>query len=162
VVLLILGFLGFGMLPVDTAGLILIFVGFLLIALELVIPGGIVGGIGLVAILLGTIIAFRDTPADFRPSYFAFGFLAFVFVGLFATIAMGIARLRKKTGEFGTSALIGKVATARTVLSPDGYIFIQGERWRAHLEDGAADVGDRVRIIGADGFRLRVHKEDRS
>jgi membrane-bound serine protease (ClpP class) len=158
--MLVLGFLGFGMLPVDTAGLLLIALGFGLIALELVIPGGVVGGIGIVAILIGSIIAFRDTPADLRPSYFLFGLLAFLLVGMLLTLAFGVGRVRKMSAAHGTGALIGKLAVARTPLEPDGYVFIQGERWKAHLAGGTADRGEKVRIIGADGFRLRVEKEE--
>lgn len=160
VVMLVVGFLGFGLLPVDAAGLVLIALGFALIALELVIPGGVVGGIGVLALALGAIIAFRDTPADVRPSYFLFALLAFVFVGMFVTIAMGISRVRKTSAATGTAALVGKLATVRSPLSPEGYVFVAGERWKAQIDDGAADTGDKVRIIGADGFRLRVHKED--
>ncbi len=162
IVMLVLGFLGFGMLPVDTAGLILIALGFGLIALELVIPGGVVGGIGLLAILVGTIIAFRDTPADVRPSYFVFGLLGFVITGMLVTIAMGINRVRKASAATGTAALVGKFATVRSPLTPEGYVFVAGERWQAQVDNGPADTGDKVRIIGADGFRLRVHKEDSS
>jgi membrane-bound serine protease (ClpP class) len=123
-------------------------------------PWGVVGGIGILALAIGAIIAFRDTPADLRPSYFLFALLAFVFVGMFVTIAMGINRVRKSSAAIGTAALVGKLATVRSPLTPEGYVFVSGERWRAQIDDGAADTGDKVRIIGADGFRLRVHKED--
>jgi membrane-bound serine protease (ClpP class) len=69
-----------------------------------------------------------------------------------------IREIRRTNVAMGTAALIGKEAIARTELAPDGYVFIQGERWAARLEDGAAAVGDRVRIIGAEGFHLRVEK----
>ncbi len=68
----ILGFLGFGLLPVDTAGLVLIALGLALVAAELFVTSGILGAAGAVAIVLGAIIAFRDTPADFRPPAWAF------------------------------------------------------------------------------------------
>jgi membrane-bound serine protease (ClpP class) len=69
-----------------------------------------------------------------------------------------IREIRRTNVAMGTAALIGKEAVARTELAPDGYVFIRGERWAARLESGAADVGDRVRIIGAEGFHLRVEK----
>lgn len=67
VISLILGFLGFGLLPVDVVGLMLIGLGLGLIAVELFVPGGILGGAGGVALVIGAIIAFRDTPAELRP-----------------------------------------------------------------------------------------------
>jgi membrane-bound serine protease (ClpP class) len=69
-------------------------------------------------------------------------------------------KVRNRPSVTGTNALQGKVAIARTALSPEGYVFVQGERWRAAMEQGSAQIGDRVRIVGADGFRLRVTKEE--
>lgn len=87
---IILGFLGFGLLPVDTAGLVLIGLGLALVAAELFVTSGILGAAGAVAIVLGGIIAFRDTPADFRPPAWAFatagGILAAVVLLLFAVV----------------------------------------------------------------------------
>ncbi|MCX7616699.1 nodulation protein NfeD [Tepidiforma sp.] len=87
---IILGFLGFGLLPVDTAGLVLIGLGLALVAAELFVTSGILGAAGAVAIVLGGIIAFRDTPADFRPPAWAFAaagsILAAVVLLLFAVV----------------------------------------------------------------------------
>ncbi|MEJ5221767.1 MAG: nodulation protein NfeD [Tepidiforma sp.] len=87
---IILGFLGFGLLPVDTAGLVLIGLGLALVAAELFVTSGILGAAGAVAIVLGGIIAFRDTPADFRPPAWAFatagGILAAVVLLLLAVV----------------------------------------------------------------------------
>ncbi|MGI8925229.1 MAG: NfeD family protein [Tepidiformaceae bacterium] len=160
-VAMLLGFLGFGVLPVETAGLVLIFLALVFFALELFVPsGGILGAGGLVALVLGGIIAFRDTPAEFRPPIYILIILGILIGGLFFSLAVGVARLRKLTSEAGTGELIGKVAIARTPLTPEGFVFIQGERWKAELDGGSATTGDRVRIVGAEGLRLRVHRED--
>ena len=71
-----------------------------------------------------------------------------------------VARTQKVNVPMGTAALIGQTAVARTALAPDGYVLIKGERWRALVEDGAAEVGERVTIVGAEGLRLRVKKEN--
>ncbi|MCE7929348.1 MAG: nodulation protein NfeD [Chloroflexi bacterium CFX7] len=160
VIAMVLGFIGFGVMPVDTAGLVLIALALVLFALELFVPsGGILGAGGVVALVLGGIIAFRDTPSEFQPSKILLGVLAFFIVGMFVSLAVGVARVRRMTGDIGTAALVGKVAVARTPLSPDGFVFIQGERWQASLEEGAAQPGDRLRIVGAEGLRLKVQKE---
>jgi len=156
---LILGFLGFNVLPVETAGLALIGVALVLFLLELFVPSGFLGAGGVVALILGGIIAFRDTPADARPPAWLMAVLGFVIVGIFISIATTVARVRRITVATGTQALIGKVAVARTPLAPEGFVFIQGERWKAHLESGSADEGEKVRIVGAEGLRLRVEKE---
>jgi membrane-bound serine protease (ClpP class) len=160
VIAILLGFLGFGVLPVDTVGLMLLLVGLAMVAMELFLPGGILGAAGLVAIVLGGIIAFRDTPAELRPPLWLVGLLAFFLTGIFVSLAISVARVKNLTAAMGTSALIGKTAVVRTPLSPEGYVFIQGERWRAQVDRGSAKEGDRVRIVGADGFLLRVRKEE--
>jgi membrane-bound serine protease (ClpP class) len=161
VVALILGFLGFGILPVETVGLILIALALILFALEIFVPsGGILGAGGVVALILGGIIAFRDTPSEFQPSRILLIILGTFIVAMFVSLAVGIARVRKRVVATGTQAMFGRLAIARTPLSPEGYVFYQGERWQAMIEEGAAEAGDRVRIVGAEGLRLKVRKED--
>ncbi len=155
------GFLALGVLPVDTIGLALIGVALLFLALELFVPsGGILAGGGLAALVLGVIIAFRDTPTEFQPNRILVGVLGFLLVVVFVSMAVGLARMRKMRTHTGAEALVGRMAIARTPLTPDGMVFIQGERWRAELEDGSASEGEQVRVVSADGLRLTVRKEN--
>ncbi len=157
---IVLGFLGLGVLPVDTVGIILIAFALILFALELVVPsGGILGAGGVVSLLIGGIVAFAGEPAEVQPNRIVIGVLLFFVIGSFVSMAVGLARFRKLQGKTGIDALIGQVAIARTKLAPDGYVFIQGERWRASLESGAASEGERLRVTGADGLFLKVQKE---
>ena len=155
------GFLALGVLPVDTIGLVLIGIALVFLALELFVPsGGILAGGGLVALILGAIIAFRDTPTEFQPNRILVGVLGFLLVVMFTSMAIGLTRMRKIKRSTGTEALVGRMAVARTPLTPDGMVFIEGERWRAELEDGSAAEGEQVRVVSADGLRLRVRKEN--
>lgn len=154
------GFLALGVLPVDTIGLALIGVALLFLALELFVPsGGVLAGGGLAALVLGAIIAFRDTPTEFQPNRILVGVLGFLLVVVFVSMAVGLARMRKMRTHTGAEALVGRMAVARTPLTPDGMVFIQGERWRAELESGSASEGEQVRVVSADGLRLTVRKE---
>lgn len=158
---IMLGFLGFGVLPVDTVGLVLIALGLGMIALELFVPGGILGGGGVVAIVLGGIIAFRDTPTELRPPIWLVVTVALTLAFVFAGISTALSKIRKMESSTGVGALVGKLAVARTELAPRGYVFIGGERWQAQLPDAErASVGDRLRIVGAEGLRLQVRKEE--
>ncbi len=156
-----LGFLGFGVLPVDTVGLVLIVLGLGLIAVELFVPGGILGIAGLVAFVLGGIIAFRDTPAELRPDWWLLGIVGAIVAAAFGALSLAVARVRKMSSTTGTEGLIGQIAVARTTLAPDGFIFVHGERWRATIEGGpSATAGETLRITGAEGLRLKVRRED--
>jgi membrane-bound serine protease (ClpP class) len=158
---ILLGFLGFGVLPVDTVGLVLIALGLGMIALELFVPGGILGAGGVVAVALGGIIAFRDTPTELRPPIWLVVTVALTLTFVFAGISLALSKIRKMESVTGVGALIGRLAVARTELAPRGYVFIGGERWQAQLPDAErASVGDRLRIVGAEGLRLQVRKEE--
>lgn len=161
VIAIIVGFLGLGALPVETAGLALIAAALIFLALELFVPsGGILAGGGLAALVIGAIIAFRDTPDEFLPNRVVVAVLGVVLVVMFVSMAVGLARMRKLRSVTGTEALVGRMAIARTPLAPDGLVFIEGERWRAELEDGgAAREGERLLVVRASGLRLTVRKE---
>lgn len=161
IIAIILGFLGFGVLPVETAGLILIAIALALFALELFVPsGGILGIGGIIALILGGIIAFRDTPAEFQPSRILVVALVIVVSGMFVSLAIGLARLRNVDLPVGSQAMVGMIATARTPLRPAGQVAVMGERWQAQIERGEAQPGDRLRVIAAEGLRLTVRKEE--
>jgi membrane-bound serine protease (ClpP class) len=158
---MVLGFLGFGTLEVETAGLVLIALALVFFALELYLPsGGVLGIGGIIALVLGAIIAFHDTPASVHPSRIVLAVIGFLIVGMFVSLASGVARIRKLAAPMGTTELLGKIAVARTPLTPEGFVVVRGERWQAHAEGPSVQEGDRVRIVGAEGFRLQVEKED--
>jgi membrane-bound serine protease (ClpP class) len=75
------------------------------------------------------------------------------------SIVFTVRRVRTTNVALGVPALIGKSAVARTPLTPSGYVFIAGERWAAEMEEGIADVGDQVVIVGSEGFQLRVRRQ---
>lgn len=70
----------------------------------------------------------------------------------------GIWHVRRVAGDIAGRHLVGRRAIVRAALHPEGVVFVQGERWRAALDQGVADAGDLVEIVGVEGFRLRVRK----
>lgn len=159
-VAIVLGFLGLGELPVNGAGLALIGLGLLCLGIDLFVASGVLGATGVVAMIIGAFVAFRGAPSGARPSTVLLVVLGVFAVGLVVSLATTVMKVRNRAAPMGTNALKGQVAVVRTALAPEGYVFVQGERWRAAIEQGTAQVGDRVRIVGADGFRLRVTKEE--
>ncbi|MBI4277550.1 MAG: nodulation protein NfeD, partial [Armatimonadetes bacterium] len=55
--------------------------------------------------------------------------------------------------------LLNAVGVARSDLAPDGSVHVQGELWSATAEGGPIREGDRVRVVGVEGLRLRVRRE---
>jgi membrane-bound serine protease (ClpP class) len=53
--------------------------------------------------------------------------------------------------------LLGEVGEVKSNLSPAGKIFVHGEYWNAEGE-GEILAGEKVRVVGYDGMRLRVKR----
>lgn len=149
--------------------IILLFsLGIVLIAVEVIVPGGILGTIGGLMMFGGCVMAFIEFGTGG-------GIIAVVVALSLAVIALYIEfRVLPKTklgrrafltteitgvsAAFGEEAreLIGKSAEALTMLSPSGYIRIDGKRYEAFCQSGQAPAGAALQVIGADNFRLIV------
>ena len=163
VIAIVVGFLALGTLPVDTAGLALIGAAMVFLFLELLVTsGGILGGGGVVALILGIIITFRETPTDLQPNKIVAFLLIFVLATLFISIAVGLARSRNKVSPTGGDALIGRIAEVRTSLEPNGMVFLEGELWRAEIVNGTANEGEQVSILEVNGLQLKVSKLEKT
>jgi membrane-bound ClpP family serine protease len=143
-------------------------VGILFIAVEVIIPGAILGTIGGLLMFAGCYVAFAD-----------YGTLGGT-LAVFAAITIGGLALfiefwvlpRTKLGKrafltqevtgvsaaYGKEALelVGQSAEALTMLSPSGYVRVDGRRYEAFCQSGQVPAGAILDIIGADNFRLIV------
>lgn len=143
-------------------------VGIIFLAVEVIIPGAILGSIGALLMFAGCALAFTD-----------YGTLGGIVALLIAFTVGGLALFlefrvlpRTKIGKraflttqiTGVSAalgndaleLVGKPAEALTMLSPSGYVRVDGRRYEAFCQSGQVPAGAMLEIIGADNFRLIV------
>jgi len=60
----------------------------------------------------------------------------------------------------GAEGLVGRTATVRERLGPEGQVFVSGEIWRAIAEGEAFEPGAQVRIVAVDGLTLKVAKAE--
>lgn len=149
--------------------IILLFaIGILFIAVEVIIPGAILGSIGALLMFGGCIKAFIDYGAvggiAAVLTAFALGGLA-LFIEFrylpktkFGKRAFLTKEITSVASAVGIEAreLIGKSADALTMLSPSGYVLVDGTRYEAFCQSGQAPAGSALDIIGADNFRLIV------
>ena len=142
--------------------------GILLLVAEVLVPGGVIGTVGGILMFIGCVIAFVQ--------YGSGGGLLALLAGI---VLAGVAfylefRILPKTrigrqafltkemtgvsAAFGHEArnLIGKSAEALTMLSPSGYVRVDGRRYEAFCQSGQAPVGSALEVIDADSFRLIV------
>ncbi len=151
--------------------LLLFVVGLLLLGFEVVVPGGILGAIGGLAMLGGCAIAF----GEFGPVGGGLALLAallltvlmlYVEFRILPNTAIG-RRLFLKSKVTGTTHatrgedLGGKSGEAVTDLAPTGYVMIEGKRHEAFSRSGFLDAGAKVKVVGMDNFRLIVTLENK-
>jgi membrane-bound ClpP family serine protease len=142
--------------------------GIVLIAVEVIVPGGILGSAGALLMFAGCIMAFVNYGTGG-------GFIALLAAVALGSLALYIelrvlpktkigrrvfltSEITAVTSAVGKNAgnLIGRPAEALTMLSPSGYVRIDGRRYEAFCQSGQVPAGAALTVIGADNFRLIV------
>jgi membrane-bound serine protease (ClpP class) len=148
-------------LPINWAGILLIILAIVLFIVDIKVPThGVLTIGGVIAFFLGAMIVFgTGNPAMAAPiAVIAAGTLA---TALFFAFLVGLGvRALKRPVVTGREAVIGQITTARTNIDPVGKIFMEGSWWTAEAEDQPIMKGDKVRIVGIEGLKLRVIKDD--
>jgi membrane protein implicated in regulation of membrane protease activity len=72
-----------------------------------------------------------------------------------------VRRSYEPAGENRVEDLVGHLAEVRRELSPEGYVCLRGELWRAEASVRGELIapGHRVRVVGARGLTLIVVRE---
>lgn len=150
-----------------TTIVLLFALGIVLLTLEVVVPGGVLGVIGGLLMLGGCALAFNEfgTQGGGLATAVALGCLA---VGLYVEF-----RVLPKT-RFGKklflsrsvsaqsqpvpadATVIGKTAEALTTMAPTGYVAIEGRRYEAASQSGLIAKGATVRVVAVNNFHLIV------
>ncbi len=153
---LILGFYALQTLPVNYAGLLLIFFSIVLFLLEIKIPSyGLLSIGGVVSLVMGSVMLF-DSPLPFlRVSWeVIFGVAVISVLFFFFAITLAIRTHRKKPTT-GSQGMIGEKGLAFTEINPEGTVQIHGEFWRA-VSDTKIKKGSKIEVIEYDGKDLKV------
>jgi len=158
---LILAFYSLHTLPINYAGLALIFFAILLFVADLKVAShGILTVGGLLALILGSMMLIRsDSALEFVQISWsviltcaALSLLFFMFV-----IGFGLKALRSKPST-GSEGLIGEMGDSLSALNPRGQIKIHGEIWNAVAVSGAIPKNARVKVVGIENLTLRVEE----
>ncbi|AEY01014.1 membrane-bound serine protease (ClpP class)-like protein [Oceanimonas sp. GK1] len=136
---LLLAMLSLQMLPFNTVGLGLLALGLALMVAEGLSPSfGILGGGGLVAFVLGSVLLFDTPDAAFRVAWpFIAAFTVFS-LSLILVVVRLIVKQRRAAPVSGADAMVGEQGITLTALDPDGTVLVQGERWQAHSHTAVA------------------------
>ena len=168
---IVLAFIGFGSLPLNVAGLLLIGLAVILFLLEFNVSShGLLTVGGIVCFALGASALYTEpgtpTAPDIRvdPLVVAavtattaayMGFILFVVVRWRRRVGAGLGR---STGPIVAS---GEMAVVRSPLYPTGVVYASGEEWTARTADGTPLArGTPVRVVQQDGLTLIVEAVD--
>ena len=151
-----------------TVILLLFLIGVLFLAAEVLVPGAILGTAGGLLLFAGCVVAFvkYDTGGGllavataivlaFAAFFIEFRVLPRTSLGKRAFLTHEITAVSPPVGR-EAEELVGKSAEALTMLSPSGYVVIDGRRYEAFCQTGQAPAGSRLTVTGADNFRLIV------
>lgn len=140
--------------------IVLFLIGILLILLEVVVPGGVLGIIGGIAAIAAIVFAFED-------SLWA-GLVMTAFTGTVIPLSLyfGLRRLalRKRlsiaegstVGAEKFAALSGKTGVTLTPLRPSGMARIEGQRVDVITDGNHLGVGVSVRVVRVEGNKVVV------
>lgn len=156
-----IGAFGVSVLPVTWWALGLVVLGLVLYAIDTAIAGfGPVTVAATAAFAWGS-SAFYASEALALPGWLVAVTTLTVFV--FFVFVLTVV-LRAQAGPEGVAVddLVGKVGTVRSVLNPEGHVYIDGALWRARWTGSMkrAKVGTPVRVHGVDGPLVLVDAFD--
>lgn len=156
VICLLLAAYGLQVLPVNYAGVALIVIGVVLIAVEVAVPTMGAAGIGgVVALVAGSLILFDEQVPGFGvPGGLIAGIGAASALAFMGMIWLA-ARARKRPVVSGREELIGNVAVATRDFDGRGQVRIRGEHWQAQSRVPVRQ-GQSVRVLALDGLVLHV------
>ena len=146
------------MLPISWSGLALILLGIALLVIDAhVVSHGALTVSGLIALAVGMLMLFHNAPAPYHTSVTLVVSLT-VAIGLVWAFALTKAvQVRRRPVTVGPARVIG----AEAVVRAPGQVFVKGELWRAHREDGGElRPGDHVRVAAMNGLELTVTAEE--
>lgn len=148
--------------------LLLFTAGLILVAVEILVPGGLLGILGGLCLAGGVVVAFKDygsvggsiaTGVALLIGGFTlyFEFVILPKTGLARKFSMGTTMAARSQPEIADrSTVIGREAVTRTLMAPSGYVELDGRRYEAFCRSGQVPAGARVRVADVDNFRLVV------
>jgi membrane-bound serine protease (ClpP class) len=145
-------------IPVSGAGVLLVLLAVVLFAAEVKVASyGLLTVGGLVAMILGAMMLvdsplpeLRVDPWTLLPVILAFAAFTIVLVRL-------VVQAQRRRSQTGAESLVGRRGEVETGLDPEGWVIVQGERWRASSAERVA-AGEGVVVEAVEGLLLRVRK----
>jgi membrane-bound serine protease (ClpP class) len=156
---LILAFYALHTLPVNYAGLLLILFSIVLFIAEIKIPSyGLLTVGGVVSLILGSIMLFKDSIPFIQISWKII-FFATIITTLFFVFAVGMGiRAQRRKPVTGKEGFIGEIGEAISDFEKGkGQVAVHGEIWEAHSQEKIKQ-GESIRVISVDNLKIVVKR----
>ena len=160
---LVIGLFGLQVLPVSWAGLLLLILAAAFFAAEAFVTAhGALAVAGAVSFVVGALMLFDPAGPDYQVSLAVALAVGGTMALLTALVVTKIIQARRRPARTGQEELVGETGVVRSPLDPTGQVFVHGEIWQAHTDDGEAiPAGTPVRVERIDdGLVLAVRRTD--
>ena len=157
---LVLAFFALQTLPVNYAGILLIILAIIFFIMEMKISSyGLLSVAGIVSLLLGSLMMFKDTGPDLKLSLKVLLPTMILISGFFVFVAGLVFRAQMAKPRTGTKGLVGEIGVVKKALAPEGKVFVHGELWNAK-SDKEIDEDIKVRVVNVVNLMLEVEPFD--
>ncbi len=155
-VCLLLAAYAFHLLPVNYAGLALIFVGIAFIVAEVFVPAyGSLGVGGVIAFVAGALMLIDTSAGGFGIPWPLVVFLAPVTAAFLFFVARMALQARRAPIVSGLATMVGAAGEMLEDSGETGWANIRGETWKVRTA-GHLARGQRIRVVAVDGVVPRV------
>ena len=156
---LILAFFGSQTLPVNYAGVLLIFLAFALFVAEtMIVSYGLLTLGGMVCLFIGSLMLI-ESPEAFMGVSLNIILPVVLGIGLIVLFLMSVVvKSQRRRVATGIEGIVGHAGVADSRIDPEGTVFIHGEIWSAESKE-VIEKGEKVRVIGSEGLKLFVEKK---
>jgi membrane-bound serine protease (ClpP class) len=145
-------------IPVNGAGVLLILLAIALFAAEVKVHSfGLLTIGGLVAMILGAMMLVDSSLPELRVNVWKLVPVILAFAVFVVALVRLVVQAQRRRAQTGAEGLVGRRAEAETDLDPEGWVIVQGERWRARAGERIAS-GESVEVLSVEGLLLRVRK----
>lgn len=154
---LILAFFAFQTLPVNFAGIALIFLAIIMFIAEIKVPSfGLLTVGGVVSMLLGSVLLFRNQELYEQVSLSIILPVTLFFAAFFVSVLYLVIKTHRQSPVSGRQGLIGEKAIVYSWgAEGKGKVFCHGEYWNAKGPAGLLP-DDQVEVVELDGLELIV------
>lgn len=159
IIAIVLGLYSFQVLPVNFAGIALIFLAMAFFIAEIKVQshGALAIG-GTIALVLGGALLYNTSASFLKVSTPVLIIAAVFILGFFSFVVRAAAKAMRRPLAVGIESLVGLEGVAISDLEPEGQVRVRGEIWRARAAAEPLHKGEAIQVVESEGLTLVVRR----